>query len=168
MARRSRPRTVQVPSGATTVRIPTQRGAKNAPPVFVVVSETRPSLSSRIARAVGGWAWSHRASWAPTGYAVLAYGLVAVVHLLAPWMVFVLALATPVPLLGLWRTRSKYPERIGERPARLATATVLAAVAVGWAAATVHYGPLIGPLAWAWVGLTVAVQSFWLVIRRTK
>ncbi|WP_426363926.1 hypothetical protein [Streptomyces sp. E-08] len=168
MARRSRPRTVQVPSGATTVRIPTQRGARNAPPVFVVVSESRPSLSSRIARAVGGWAWSHRASWAPTGYAVLAYGLVAVVHVIAPWMVFVLAPAAPAPLLGLWWTRKKRSERIGERPGRLATSSALAAGGVGWAAATVHFGPLNAPLAWAWVGLTLTAQSFWLVIRRSK
>ncbi|MCZ0980243.1 hypothetical protein O1L60_18070 [Streptomyces diastatochromogenes] len=168
MARRSRPRTVQVPQGATTVCIPTQRGSKNAPPVFVVVSETRPSLSSRIARTVGGWAWHHRAAWAPTGYAVLAYALVSVVHLIAPWTVFVLAPAALLPLLGLWWTRSKYPERIGERPGRLLTAAALAAGAVGWAAATVHYGPLTAPLAWAWAGLTVAVQSFWLAVRRSK
>ncbi|MFF6886318.1 hypothetical protein ACFY9F_24395 [Streptomyces sp. NPDC012421] len=168
MARRSRPRTVQVPPGATTIRIPTQRGTKNAPPVFVVVSESRPSLSSRLARAAGGWAWRHRASWAPTAYAALAYLLTTVIHLIAPWMVFLLAPAAPVPLLALWWTRVKQPERVGERPGRLLTATALATLAVAWAAAVVYYGPFTVALAWAWVGLMVAVQVFWLVVRRSK
>ncbi|MGW3375147.1 hypothetical protein [Streptomyces hydrogenans] len=166
MARR--PRSVQVPPGATTVRIPTQRGAKGAPPVFVVVSETRPTLSARIARALGGWAWRHRAAWAPTGYAALAYLLTAVVHLIGPWMVYVLAPAATLPLLGLWWVRVKSPERIGERPGRLLTAAVLATLATGWTAALVHYGPLAVLLAWVWAGLTVAVQVFWLVVRRSK
>ncbi|MFB7578230.1 hypothetical protein [Streptomyces hydrogenans] len=168
MARRSRPRTVQVPPGATTVRIPTQRGAKGAPPVFVVVSESRPTLSSRLARALGGWAWRHRAAWAPTGYAILAYALTALVHVIGPWMVYVLAPAATLPLLGLWWVRVKSPERIGERPGRLLAAAVLATLATAWTAATVHYGPLAVPLAWVWVGLTVAVQVFWLVVRRSK
>ncbi|MET8969176.1 hypothetical protein [Streptomyces hydrogenans] len=168
MSRRSRPRTVQVPPGATTVRIPRQRGAKNAPPVVVLVSEPRPSLSSRLAQAAGGWAWKHRAAWAPTGYAVLAYVLTAVVHAIAPWMVYVLAPAALVPLLALAWVRAKHPGRVGERPGRLLTAAVLATLALGWAAATVHYGPLTVPLAWTWAGLTLAVQVFWLVVRRSK
>ncbi|MFK3732503.1 hypothetical protein ACI2LJ_19795 [Streptomyces sp. NPDC088090] len=168
MARRSRPRTVQVPPGATTVRIPTQRGTKGAPPVFVVVSESRPSLSSRLARAAGGWAWRHRASWAPTAYAALAYLLTTVIHLIAPWMVFVLAPAATAPGLALWWARAKHPDRVGERPGRLLTAAALATLAVAWAAAVVRYGPLTVPLAWAWVGQTVAVQVFWLVVRRSK
>ncbi|MFJ5706987.1 hypothetical protein [Streptomyces sp. NPDC093105] len=168
MARRSRPRTVQVPPGATTVRIPTQRGAKGAPPVFVVVSEARPTLSSRIARALGGWAWRHRAAWAPTAYAVLAYVLTAVVHLIAPWMVYLLAPAAFVPPLALRWFRVGRPERVGERPGRLLTTAVLTTLATAWTAATVHYGPLSVPLAWSWVGLTAAVQVFWLVVRRSK
>ncbi|MFJ7259892.1 hypothetical protein ACIQV2_06955 [Streptomyces globosus] len=168
MARRSRPRTVQVPRGATTVRIPTQRGAKGAPPVVVVVSEARPTLSSRIARAAGGWAWRHRAAWAPTAYAVLAYVLTAVVHAIGPWMVYVLAPAAFVPPLALYGIQAKDPDRIKERPGRLLAAAVLAALAIAWTAATVHYGPLTVPLAWVWVGLTVAVQVFWLVVRRSK
>ncbi|MFF7810835.1 hypothetical protein ACFZCF_02760 [Streptomyces sp. NPDC007945] len=168
MARRSRSRTVQVPPGATTVRIPTQRGAKGAPPVFVVVSESRPSLSSRLARALGGWAWRHRAAWAPTGYAVLGYVLTAVVHLIAPWMVYILAPAAFVPPLALYGIQAKDPDRIKERPGRFLTAAALAALAIGWTAVTVHYGPLTVPLAWVWVGLTVAVQVFWLVVRRSK
>ncbi|MFH9957199.1 hypothetical protein ACH4OX_23670 [Streptomyces roseolus] len=168
MARRSRPRTVQVPPGATTVRIPTQRGAKNAPPVFVVVSEAQPTLSSRLARAVGLWAWRHRAAWAPTGYAVLSYVLTAVVHLIAPWMVYVLAPAAFVPLLALYGIQAKDPGRIRERPVRFLTAAALAALATAWTAATVHYGPLTVLLAWSWVGLAVAVQVFWLVVRRSK
>ncbi|MFH8729407.1 hypothetical protein [Streptomyces termitum] len=163
-----RPRTVQVPPGATTVRIPAQRGAKNAPPVVVLVSEPASSWSSRLARAAGGWAWHHRAAWAPTAYAVLAYVLAAIVHVIAPWMVFVLAPAAPVPLLAWWWTRVKQPERTGEHPGRLLTAAVLAVLATAWAAALVHCGPLAVALAWSWVGLTVVVQVFWLVVRRSK
>ncbi|MGA5493106.1 hypothetical protein ACPCSP_01895 [Streptomyces cinereoruber] len=168
MARRSRPRTVQVPPGATTVRIPTQRGTKNAPPVFVVVSESRPTLSSRIARAVGGWAWRHRAAWAPTAYAVLAYILTTVIHLIAPWMVYVLTPAAFVPLLSLWWIQAKDPERIRERPGCFLTAAALAWLALLWAAALVHYGPLTVPLAWSWAGLALTVQALWLVVRRSK
>ncbi|MFD6344422.1 hypothetical protein ACFWF9_06810 [Streptomyces roseolus] len=168
MARRSRPRSVQVPPGATTIRIPTQRGTKNAPPVFIVVSEARPTLTSRIARAVGGWAWRHRAAWAPTAYAVLAYVLTAVVHLIAPWMVYVLAPAAFVPPLALRWIQVGRPKRITERPGRLLAAAVLATLATAWTAATVHYGPLAFPLAWVWVGLTVVVQVFWLVVRCSK
>ncbi|MCW5254283.1 hypothetical protein [Streptomyces sp. SHP 1-2] len=165
--RSSRLRAVRVPQGATTVRIPRQRGGSNVPPVFVVVSE-RPSLSSRIARTVGGWAWHHRAVWAPTAYAVLVYVLAAVVHVTAPWMVFVLSLATPIPLLAWWWTKTKHPERTGEYPGRLLTAAVLTALATAWAAAAVRYGPLVSAVAGAWAVLALVVQVFWLVVRRSK
>ncbi|KAA6217433.1 hypothetical protein CP979_11115 [Streptomyces filamentosus] len=159
---------MQVPQGATTVRIPRQRGSKAGAPVVVVLTEPRPSLSSRIARAVGVWAWKHRAAWAPTGYAVLVYVLAAVAHATAPWMAFVVAPATAGPLLGLWWAAVRAADRIDVRSWRLRTAVALATVAILWAAAAVRYDPLVVQLTWPWVVLTALVQVFWLVIRRSK
>ncbi|BAU84722.1 integral membrane protein [Streptomyces laurentii] len=168
MSRRFRPRTAQVPAGATTVHIPQQRGSRSAGPVVVLVSEPPRSLSSRATRALGRLAWHYRAAWAPTGFALLAYPLVAVVHVVGPWAAWVLAAATLAPPVGVWWRVRKHADRLGERPGRLLTLAGLVTAALGWAAATVHFGPLTAPLAWLWLGLTLAAQSFWLVIRRSK
>lgn len=167
MSRRSRSHTVKVPAGATTVRIPRQRGFRAAAPVVVLVPEQRPSLTSRAAWAAGRWMWHRRAAWAPSGIAVGVFAAMAAVHVVAAWMVWPLAAATLVPAAGLWWVRRKRPELFGERTARLAALTVLATAALGWAAATVHFGALTVPLAWVWLLLAVAAQVFWLVVRRS-
>lgn len=168
MSRRSRPHTVKVPQGATTVRIPRQRGHRAAAPVVVLVPEQPRSLSARAARVVGGWAWRHRAAWAPSGFAVLAFTVTTVVHVIAPWMAWVLAAATLAPAAGLWWARHKRPEVFGERPARVLTLAGLTTAALGWAAGTVHFGPLTEQLAWLWLLLAAAAQVFWIVVRRSN
>ncbi|MFB8077844.1 hypothetical protein [Streptomyces sp. NPDC056013] len=167
MSSRSRSRAVKVPPGATTVRIPRQRGSQPGAPVVVLIPEQRPSLTSRAAWAAGRWAWRHRAAWAPSAAAVGAFAVTAAVHVIAPWMVWVLAAATLAPVAGLWWCRRHRPE-VFAQPARLATLAGLATAAFAWAAATVHFGPLTALLAWVWLLLTVAVQVFWLVVRRSR
>lgn len=164
---RSRTRAVKVPPGATTVRIPRQRGRRPAAPVVVLVPEHRPSLTSRAAWALGGWAWRHRASWAPTGIAALVFVLTAAVHVIAPWMVWALTALSLAPAAGLWWWRRKRPEIFGERPGRLLTLAGLATAALAWAAAVVHFGPLAAPLGWVWLLLAATAQVMWLVIRRS-
>ncbi len=164
---RSRSRAVKVPAGATTVRIPRQRGFRPAAPVVVLIPEQRPSLTSRAAWAVGGWLWRHRTMWAPSGIAVGVLAAVGAVHVIAPWMVWALAALTPAPAGGLWWVRRSRPDAFGEHTARLVALTVLATAALGWAAATVHFGPLTGPLMWLWLLLATAAQVFWLVVRRS-
>ncbi|MFB7392279.1 hypothetical protein [Streptomyces sp. NPDC056191] len=167
MSRSSRSRAVKVPPGATTVRIPRQRGSRPAAPVVVLIPEQRPSLTSRAAWAAGRWAWRHRAAWAPSAAAVSVFAVTAAVHVIAPWMVWVLAAAALTPTAGLWWCRRHRPE-IFAQPARLATLTVLATAAFAWAAATVHFGPLNAPLAWVWLLLATTAQVFWLVVRRSR
>ncbi|MFD7571374.1 hypothetical protein ACFV6U_12760 [Streptomyces sp. NPDC059810] len=167
MSHRSRSRAVKVPPGATTVRIPRQRGSRPAAPVVVLIPEQRPSLTSRAAWAAGRWAWRHRAAWAPSAAAIGIYAVTTAVHLIAPWMVWVLAVATFAPAAGLWWVRRSRPETFGEHFARLISLAVLATAALGWAAATVHFGPLTGPLVWVWLLLATAAQVFWLVVRRS-
>ncbi|MCX5391539.1 hypothetical protein [Streptomyces sp. NBC_00094] len=150
------------------MRIPRQRGLRpHAAPVVVLVPEERPSLTSRAAWAVGRWLWRHRTVWAPSGIAVGVFAAVAAVHVIAPWMVWVLAATTLTPAAGLWWCRRKYPEVFAQRPARLAALAALATAALGWAAGTVHFGPLTVPLAWVWLLLTATAQVFWLVVRRS-
>ncbi|WP_221348794.1 hypothetical protein [Streptomyces beigongshangae] len=166
MTSRTRPRrTVKVPAGATTVRIPRQRGRRSAQP-FVVVMPERPSLTRETLAAVGALLWHFRGALAPTGFAVLALVVSAVLHMIAWWSGLVLAPVAAGPLVWLLVMQRRRPAAGTALAWRIALAA-LAASSLAWLALAAGFGPLAGALEVWWLLMLLTAQTAWLIVRRT-
>ncbi|MEU6001884.1 hypothetical protein ABZ837_29215 [Streptomyces sp. NPDC047197] len=168
MSSRTRTRRgVKVPAGATTVRIPRQRGRRSAQP-FIVVVPDRPSLSREAAGFLGRLLWEHRRALAPLALAVLALPVTAVLHALAWWSGLLLAPLAAGPLVWLLIAQRRRPAADrGVLGWRIGLA-LLATAATAWLALGAAFGPLAGPLELLWLLTLIAGQSAWLIVRRTS
>ncbi|MFD3572402.1 hypothetical protein [Streptomyces sp. NPDC058644] len=164
---RSRTRTAKVSAGATTVRIPRQRGRRAAQPFVIVVPE-RPSLTARLAGFVGNLLWAHRRALAPLGLALAAFPITAVLHALAWWSGLLLAPLAAGPLAWLLITQRRRPAADRGVLGWRVGLTVLATAATAWLALAAAFGPLAGPLELLWLLTLIAAQSAWLIVRRTS
>ncbi|MGW3416635.1 hypothetical protein [Streptomyces phaeochromogenes] len=166
MTSRTRPRrAVKVPAGATTVRIPRQRGRRSAQP-FVVVMPERPSLTREALSVVGGLLWHFRRALAPTGFAVLALAVTALLHTIAWWSGLILAPTAAAPLVWLLVMQRRRPTTGTTLAYRIALAT-LAASSLAWLALAAGFGPLAGALELWWLLTLLTAQTMWLIVRRT-
>lgn len=163
---RSRRSSVKVPVGATTVRIPRQRGRRSAQP-FIVVVPDRPTLCREALGWVGRLLWTHRRALAPLALSVTALPLTAVLHALAWWSGLILAplAAGPLGWLALMQRRRPAGDR-GVLGWRIGLA-LLATAATAWLALAAAFGPLAGPLELLWLLTLIAAQSTWFIIRRS-
>ncbi|GAA0426491.1 hypothetical protein [Streptomyces luteireticuli] len=138
----------------TTVRIPKQRrGARQAPVVIVVPEQL--TWRQRAVAAIGRAAWRRRRSFLPVTVAVLCLLGVAIVHGIAPaiWPVPVLAaLGGPAWLVWAEQKRPAIAPRVRAWRYVLAAAWLTGG---SWAAASIAYGPLAGPLPLFWLVLTI-------------
>ncbi|MFF4347873.1 hypothetical protein [Streptomyces sp. NPDC001530] len=163
---RARARALKVPAGATTVRIPRQRGRRSAQPFVVVVPE-RPSLTREALGFLGRALCRFRRPLAPTGFALLALLGTAVLHTLAWWSGLVLAPTAAGPLLWLTFVQRRRPA--ADRAVwgwRIAVA-LLGTTALAWVVLAAAFGPLAGPLELVWLLTLIAAQTAWLTVRRT-
>ncbi|MFH8288406.1 hypothetical protein [Streptomyces sp. NPDC018059] len=158
-------RSVKVPAGATTVRIPRQRGRRSGQP-FIVVVPDRPSLSREAFGFLGRILWKHRRSLAPLALSVLAVPVTAVLHVLAWWSGLVLAPLAAGPLVWLAVMQRRRPASGSVLGWRIGLA-LLATAATAWLALAAAFGPLAGPLELIWLLTLIVAQSAWLVVRRT-
>ncbi|WP_033321221.1 hypothetical protein [Streptomyces yerevanensis] len=165
MSSRTRTRTVKTAAGVHTVRLPRQRGRRSAQPFVVVVPE-RPSLTREVLGFLGRALWRFRGSLAPTGFALLALVVTALLHLLGWWSGLVLAPLAAAPVLWLGILQRRRPARGSALAWRIALAA-LTTVAAAWAALAAGFGPLAGPLELVWLLTLIAAQSAWLIVRRT-
>ncbi|MFE7072320.1 hypothetical protein ACFU96_19775 [Streptomyces sp. NPDC057620] len=166
MTSRTRPRrALKVPAGATTVRIPRQRGRRNAQP-FVVVMPERRSLTREAVSALGGVLWHFRRQLAPTGFAVLAFALSGLLHILAGWSGFLIGTAAVLAAGWLAIVQRNRPETGTVLAWRIGLAS-LAFLAASWVATATVLGPLTGPLETVWLLICIAAQAVWLIVRRT-
>ncbi|QIB44878.1 hypothetical protein [Streptomyces aureoverticillatus] len=166
MSSRTRPRarTVKVPAGATTVRIPRQRGRRQQS--FLLVVPERPTLSSQALRTAGRLLWRHRLALLPTGLAVLSLIVTAVLHALAPWASVLVATVGLLPLIMLL-TPSPYRRRLAdENRAWKWGAAAVAAVVGLWSGLAILLGPLAGPLEVLWFLGLLAAHGLWFALRR--
>lgn len=166
MSSRTRPRarTVKVPAGASTVRIPRQRGRRQQS--FVVVVPERPALSSQALRTVGRLLWRHRLALLPTGLAVLSLVVTAILHTVAPWAGVLVGVAGLLPLVVLL-TPPLYRRFAGGVRAWQWAAASLAAVVGLWGALAILFGPLAGPLEILWFLGLLAAYALRAAIRRS-
>ncbi|GAA5613563.1 hypothetical protein CP981_16600 [Streptomyces platensis] len=164
MSSRSRTRTAQA-AGVTTVRLPRQRGRRAADPFVIVVPE-RPSLTRQALTGLALILWNHRRALAPTGAALLAFVVTALLHALAWWSGLVLAPLAVAPALWLGFVHFRRPSQGSAALWRVALA-VLATVALAWVALAAWFGPLAGPLELVWLLTWIAAQTAWLIVRRT-
>ncbi|MFD9881527.1 hypothetical protein ACFWZT_08690 [Streptomyces alboflavus] len=166
MSSRTRPRarTVKVPAGATTVRIPRQRGRRQQS--FLLVVPERPTLSSQALRTVGRLLWRHRLVFLPAGLALLALVLTAILHALAPWTGVLVAVAGVLPLVVLL-TPPLYRRFTGGVRAWQRAVASLSAVVGLWGALAILLGPLAGPLEVLWLVGLLAAYGLRAAIRRT-
>ncbi|WP_405658208.1 hypothetical protein [Streptomyces sp. RK9] len=155
---------MKVPAGATTVRIPRQRGRRQQS--FLLVVPERPTLSSQALRTVGRLLWHHRMALLPTGLAVLSLIATAVLHALAPWASVLVATVGLLPLI-LLLTPSPYRGRLADenRAWKWGAASVAAVVGL-WAGLAILLGPLAGPLEVLWFLGLLAVNGLWFTVRR--
>lgn len=151
---------------AGTVRIPRQRGRRSRQPFVVVVPE-RPSLTRELSGIAAGMLWNSRRALAPTGLALLALALTALLHALAWWSGLVLAPAAVAPLVWLAIVQRSHPARGSALVWRIAL-SVSSSVAAGWAAAASVFGPLAGSLELWWLLALICTQTAWLIVRRTR
>ncbi|MFE1881891.1 hypothetical protein [Streptomyces diastatochromogenes] len=152
-------------AGVHTVRIPRQRGRRSSQPFIVVVPE-QPSLTREAFGFVGRMLWRFRGALAPTGLAVLALAVTAILHTIAWWSALLLAPVAAGPVLWLGFLHARRPGRGATLRWRIA-ATVAATFGFGWMALAAGFGPFAGPLEQVWlVGLIVA-QAAWLFVRRS-
>ncbi|MFH9070256.1 hypothetical protein [Streptomyces alboflavus] len=167
MSSRTRPRarTMKVPAGATTVRIPRQRGRRQQSFVFVVPE--RPTLTGQALRTAGRLFWRHRAALLPAGLSVLALIATAVLHVLAPWAGIGIVVVGLLPLIALLTPPlSRRWLKSGDRMWQWAAA-VLAAVVGLWAGLAILLGPLAGPLEVLWFLGLLAAYGLRAALRRT-
>ncbi|MER5300183.1 hypothetical protein ABT039_12090 [Streptomyces lasiicapitis] len=158
MSSRTRPRarTVKVPAGATSVRIPRQRGRRQQS--FLLVVPERPTLTSQALRTAGRLLWRHRLALLPTGLAVLSLIVTAVLHALAPWASVLVATVGLLPLILLLTPTPLYRRRLADesRAWRWGAAAVAAVLGL-WSGLAILLGPLAGPLEVLWfLGLLAA------------
>ncbi|MEV0174922.1 hypothetical protein AB0I00_27850 [Streptomyces sp. NPDC050803] len=165
MSSRTRSRGVKTAAGVHTVRLPRQRGRRSAQPFVVVVPE-RPSLTREALGFLGRALWSGRHALAPTGLAVLALVVTAVLHLLAWWSGLLLAPLAAGPALWLAIIQRRRPARAATLAWRIGLA-VLATLAGVWVALAAALSPFAGSLPLVWLLMLLVAQSAWLVVRRT-
>lgn len=166
MSSRSRTRSVKTAAGVTSVHIPRQRGRRSAQPFVVVVPE-RPSLTREALAAVGGLLWRFRRPLAPTGLALLAFVVTAILHAIAWWSGLLLAPAAAVPVLWLGVMQRRRPASGSVLAWRIGLA-LLATTTAAWAALAAGFGPLAGSLELWWLLTWIAAQTAWLIVRHTR
>lgn len=159
-------RTAKVPAGATTVRIPRQRGRRRSQP-FIVVVPDRPCLSREAAGFLGRLLWQHRRALAPLALAVLALPVTAILHVLAWWSGLLLAPLGAGPLVWLALTQRRRPAADRSVLGWRIGLVLLATAATAWVALAAAFGPLAGPLDLIWLLTLIAAQSTWLIVRRS-
>ncbi|MEU8994094.1 hypothetical protein AB0C95_04605 [Streptomyces caniferus] len=164
MSSRSRTRTAKA-AGVTTVRIPRQRGRRAADPFVIVVPE-RPSLTRQALTGLALIVWNHRRALAPTGAALSALLLTALLHALAWWSGLLLTPLAVAPALWLGFVHFRRPAQGSAALWRVGLA-LLATVAFAWVALAAWFGPLAGPLELVWLLTWIAAQTAWLIVRRT-
>ncbi|WP_326729941.1 hypothetical protein [Streptomyces phaeochromogenes] len=164
MSGRTRTRGVKTAAGVHTVRLPRQRGRRSQP--FVVVVPERPSLTREALGFLGGALWRFRGSLAPTGFALLALVVTALLHVLGWWSGLVLAPLAAAPALWLGITQRRRPTRASALAWRIGLA-VLATLTLTWAALAAGFGPLAGSLELVWLLILIIAQTAWLIVRRT-
>ncbi|MFD9444252.1 hypothetical protein ACFWBR_20350 [Streptomyces sp. NPDC060006] len=142
------------------------RTRRTRQPFVVVMPERRRSLTGRAAGAVALLLWDSRRALAPTGLALLALVLTAVLHVLAWWSGLVLAPAALAPLVWLAIAQRRAPARGSDLALRIAL-SVVSALAGGWVALAAAVGPFTGPLEIWWLLALIGAQTAWLIVRRT-
>ncbi|MFG2948839.1 hypothetical protein [Streptomyces adustus] len=165
MSSRTGARGVKSAASVHTVRIPRQRGRRGAEPFVVVVPE-RPSLAREAAAALGGLLWRSRRALAPTGIALLAFVVAALLHAMAWWSGLLLAPLAAAPSGWLLLMQRRRPAT-GSVLAWRAGLAVLVTVSLAWLALAAGFGPLAGSLELLWLLVLIAAQSAWLIVRRT-
>jgi hypothetical protein len=134
---------------------------------YVVVVPERPSLTHEAAATLLRWLWRSRAALAPTGTAVGAFLLGVLLHLLAPWAVYLLAPLAAVPLVWLLVAHRARPAH-GPALAWRTVLVVLAVSTLAQLAAVVAQGPLADGLGVWWLLNLLVAQTVWPVLRRTR
>ncbi|MDT0417822.1 hypothetical protein RM574_20280 [Streptomyces sp. DSM 41982] len=162
----SRTRARLLKTGAHTVQIPRTRGRRGHAPYVVVVPE-RPSLTHEATSMLLRWLWRSRTALAPTGTAVGAFLLGVLLHLIAPWAAWLLALLAAAPLVWLALAHRARPAH-GPALAWRTGLVVLALSTLAQLAASVAYGPLAGGLGVWWLLNLLVAQTVWPVLRRTR
>ncbi|GAA0922218.1 hypothetical protein [Streptomyces thermoalcalitolerans] len=165
MSSRTRARGVKTAASVHTVHIPRRRGRRSAQPFVIVVPE-RPSLAREALSVLGGLLWRFRGALAPTGLALLAVPVTAVLHAIAWWSGLLLAPAAGAPLVWLAVIQRRRPARAAVLAWRAGLAA-LAGVACAWVALAAGFGPLAGPLELLWLLTWLTAQTAWLIVRRT-
>lgn len=165
MSSRTRARGAKTAAGVTTVRIPRQRGRRRTEPFVVVVPE-RPSLTREVLGFLGRLLWRFRHALAPTGFALLALVVAALLHLMAWWSGLILAPAAAVPLVWLLVMQRRRPAAGTVLAWRIALAALISS-ALAWLATAAAAGPLAGALELWWLLTLILAQSAWLIVRRT-
>ncbi|WP_433340611.1 hypothetical protein [Streptomyces sp. CA-253872] len=153
-------------TGAHTVQIPRARGRRGQSPYVVVVPE-RPSLAHEATAALLRWLWRSRTALAPTGAALGAFVLGVLLHLLAPWAVWLLAPLAAAPLVWFvlaHRARPAHGPALAWRTGLVA----LALSALAQLAASVACGPFASGLGVWWLFNLLVAQTVWPVLRRTR
>ncbi|WP_215456384.1 hypothetical protein [Streptomyces sp. ATCC 21386] len=166
MSSRTRTPAVKTGAGAHTVRLPRQRGRRSAQPFVIVVPE-RPSLTREALGFVGRMLWRFRVGLTPTGFAVLAFVVTALLHLTAWWSGLVLAPAALAPTLWVLVMQRRRPARGATLGWRIGL-TVLATLAAVWLALAAGFGPLAGSLPLLWLLLWITVQTAWFFVRPSR
>ncbi|MFG2552171.1 hypothetical protein [Streptomyces sp. NPDC048581] len=151
-------------AGIHTVRIPHQRGRRSQP--FLIVVPDRPSLTREAFGFLGRALWRFRHALAPTGFAVLALIVTALLHVLGWWSGLVLAPLAIAPAVWLGIMQRRRPGHGSTLVWRIGLAAV-ATLAGAWAALAAGFGPLSGPLGLVWLLGLIVAQSAWLIVRRT-
>ncbi|WP_369188892.1 hypothetical protein [Streptomyces sp. R08] len=151
-------------AGVHTVRIPHQRGRRSQP--FLIVVPDRPSLTREAFGFLGRTLWHFRRALAPTGLAVLALVVTALLHVLGWWSGLVLAPLAAAPAVWLGIMQHRRPAHGSALAWRIALAA-LATLTGSWAALAAGFGPLAGSLGLVWLLALIIAQSAWLIVRRT-
>ncbi|MDC0768382.1 hypothetical protein [Streptomyces sp. HD] len=165
MSSRTRTRAVKTGASVHTVRIPRQRGRRRSDPFVVVVPE-RPSLTREALGFLGRALWSSRASLAPTGFALLALVVTALLHVLGWWSGLVLTPLAVTSVVWLGIVQRRRPAQGSALAWRIALA-VFATLSGAWLALAAGFGPFAGPLGLVWLLILIAAQTAWLIVRRT-
>ncbi|MFI2033235.1 hypothetical protein ACH470_00800 [Streptomyces bottropensis] len=152
-------------AGVHTVRIPRQRGRRSDP--FVIVVPERPSLTREALSFVGRMLWRFRRALAPTGLALLAFVVAALLHLTAWWSGIVLAPTVLGPTLWVLLMQRRRPASGTVLGWRIGLA-VLATLAAAWLALAAGFGPLAGALPLLWLLCSIAAQSVWFFLRPSR
>ncbi|MDN3024844.1 hypothetical protein [Streptomyces sp. S.PB5] len=154
-------------AGVTTVQIPRSRGRRRGAQPFVVVVPEQPSLTREAIGVVGGALWKGRHALAPTGIAILAFAVTALLHALSPWSALMFAPLAVGPGLWLGIVQRGHPGHGSTLAWRIGLA-VFATLAFAWAALAAGFGPLAGSLPLVWLLVLIAAQTGWLIVRRTR